>query len=98
MTLAERRDPDVIDSARRRRIAAGAGVQPNDVSSLVKTFTRSRDMMKALSGGKLGGLKGLLSGGLNMDTLGALMGSGRKIKQRSQRKRVIKRKGKIRRR
>ena len=63
MTLAERRDPDVIDSARRRRIAAGAGVQPNDVSSLVKTFTRSRDMMKALSGGKLGGLKGLLSGG-----------------------------------
>lgn len=98
MTLIERRDPDVIDSSRRRRIAAGAGVQPNDVSSLVKTFTRSRDMMKALSGGKLGGLKGLLSGGLNMDTLGALMGSGRKIKQRSQRKRIIKRKGKIRRR
>jgi signal recognition particle subunit SRP54 len=98
MTLQERRDPDVIDSSRRRRVAAGAGVQPNDVSSLVKTFKRSRDMMKAISGGSFGGLKSLLSGGLNMDTLSAAMGSGRKIKQRSKRKRIIKRKGKIKRR
>jgi len=95
MTLRERREPDLIDSSRRRRIAAGAGVQPNDVSGLVKTFKRSRDMLKAMSGGKLGGLKNLLSGGLNMDALSAAMGSGRKIKQRSKRKRVIRRRGKI---
>jgi len=94
MTLAERREPEVIDSSRRRRIAGGAGVEVNDVSGLVKTFKRSRDMMKALSGGSFGGLKSLFSGGLNMDTLSAAMGSGRKIKQRSKRKRVIKRKGK----
>ena len=98
MTHAERRDPDVIDSSRRRRVAAGAGAQPNDVSGLVKTFKRSRDMMKALSGGSFGGLKSLLSGGFNMDTLSAAMTSGRKIKQRSKRKRVIKRKGKTKRR
>jgi signal recognition particle subunit SRP54 len=98
MTLAERRDPDLIDSSRRRRIAAGSGTQPHDVSGLVKTFTRSRDMMKALSGGKLGGLRSLLSGGLNFNTLSAAMQSGRKIKQRSKRKRLIKRKGKIKRR
>jgi len=98
MTLQERRDPDVIDSSRRRRVATGAGVQPNDVSSLVKTFKRSRDMMKAISGGKFGGLKSLLSGGFNMDTLSAAMGAGRKIKQRSKRKRIIKRKGRIKRR
>ena len=98
MTLQERRDPDVIDSSRRRRVAAGAGVVPNEVSSLVKTFKRSRDMMKSLSGGKLGGLKSLFSGGLNMDTLSAAMGSGRKLKQRSKRKRVIKRRGKVKRR
>jgi hypothetical protein len=73
-------------------------VEANDVSGLVKTFKRSRDMMKAISGGKLGGLKSLLSGGFNMDTLSAAMGSGRKIKQRSKRKRIIKRKGKIKRR
>jgi len=98
MTPRERSDPDVIDSSRRRRIAAGAGVQPNDVSGLVKTFMRSRDMLKSLSGGTFGGLKSLFSGGLNMNALGAAMSTGRKIKQRSKRKRVIKRKGKIKRR
>ncbi|MHC4336936.1 MAG: signal recognition particle protein [Planctomycetota bacterium] len=95
MTTRERREPDIIDSSRRRRIATGAGVQPNDVSGLVKTFKRSRDMIKAMSGGKLGGLKSLLSGGFNMDSLGAAMSSGRKIKQRSKRKRVVRRRGKI---
>jgi len=98
MTAAERREPDIIDSSRRRRIATGAGVEANNVSGLVKTFKRSRDMMKSLSGGSLGGLKRLLSGGLNMDSLSAAMASGKKIKQRSRRKRIIMRKGKRRRR
>ncbi|HPC94507.1 MAG TPA: signal recognition particle protein [Sedimentisphaerales bacterium] len=95
MTLKERRDPDLIDPSRRRRIAAGSGTQPNDVSTLVKTFKRSRDMMKAVSGGSFGGLRALFSGGFNMEALSARMTSGRKIKQRSKRKRVIKRRGKI---
>jgi signal recognition particle subunit SRP54 len=95
MTPRERRDPDLIDTSRRRRIAAGCGMQPNDVSSLVKTFKRSRDMMKAISGGRFGGLKSLFSGGFNMDAMNAAMTRGRKIKQRSKRKRVIKRHGKI---
>jgi len=95
MTVKERRDPDLIDSSRRRRIAAGCGMQPNDVSSLVKTFKRSRDMMKAISGGSFGGLKALFSGGVNMEAMNAAMTQGRKIKQRSKRKRVIKRHGKI---
>jgi len=98
MTLQERREPDVIDSSRRRRIAAGSGTQPNDVASLVKTFRRSRDMIKSMSGGKLGGLKNLFSGGMDMNALSAAMTSGRKIKQRSKRKRVIRRRGKIQRR
>jgi len=98
MTLQERRQPDIIDSSRRRRIAAGAGVQPHDVSGLVKTFTRSRDMLKALSGGTFGGLKALFSGGFNLGAIGAAMSAGRKIKQRSRRKKIIKRRGKIERR
>jgi signal recognition particle subunit SRP54 len=98
MTAAERREPEIIDSSRRRRIAAGAGAEVNDVSRLVKTFRRSRDMMKALSGGSLGGLKRLLTGGFNMNTLSAAMASGKKIKQRSKRKRTIIRKGKRKRR
>jgi len=98
MTPVERREPDIIDSSRRRRIAAGAGVQNIDVSGLVKTFKRSRDMMKAVSGGSFGGLKSLFSGGFNMDTLNAAMAGGRKIKQRSKRKRKIMRRGKTKRR
>jgi len=98
MTSAERQDPDLIDSSRRRRIAAGAGVQPNDVSGLVKNFTRVRDMLKAFSGGRFGGLKALFGGGLNMDAISSAMSSGRKIKQRSRRKQKIVRRGKIRRR
>ena len=97
MTPQERRDPDIIEPSRRRRIAAGAGVQAHDVSSLVKTFKRSRDMLKALSGGSFGGLKSLFSGRFNMGALNQMMTGGRKIKQRSKRKRVIKRRGKIKR-
>lgn len=95
MTMAERRDPDLIDGSRRRRIAAGCGMESNDVSTLVKTFKRSRDMMKAISGGSFGGLKALFSGGFNMEAMNNAMMHGRKIKQRSARKRVIKRHGKI---
>jgi len=95
MTKAERRDPDLIDGSRRRRIAAGCGAEPNDVSGLVKTFKRSRDMIKAMSGGSFGGLKSLFSGGLNMEAMSNALSRGRKIKQRSKRKRVIKRRGKI---
>jgi hypothetical protein len=52
-------------------------------------------MLKALSGGAMGGLKSLMSGG-GMDAIGSMMSQGRKIKQRSRRKQKIVRKGKIR--
>ncbi len=95
MTTAERSRPDLIDSSRRRRIARGSGTQLHDVSGLVKTFMRSRDMMKSLSGGKLAGLKNLFSGGMNMGAMTQAMTQGKKIKQRSKRKTIIKRRGKI---
>ena len=96
MTPHERRDPDLIDLSRRRRIATGAGVQVNDIAGLVKTFKRSRDMIKAVSGGGFGGFKNLLSGGMN--SISQMMAGGKKIKQRSKRKRTIKRRGKLKRR
>jgi len=94
MTLEERKNPDIINPSRRRRIAAGCGRDQHDVSALIKTFERSRDMLKALSGGALGGFKALMSGG-GMDAIGNMMSHGRKIKQRSKRKQKIVRKGKI---
>ena len=95
MTPEERRNPDIIDASRRRRIAKGAGRDLNDVASLIKTFKRTREMMKAVSAGGFGGMKNLLSGRIDMFSA---MNSGRKMKQRSKRKRVITRKGKKRKR
>ncbi len=49
MTKAERRDPHLIDISRRRRIAAGAGVDPSDVSGLVKQFDAMAAFVKQMS-------------------------------------------------
>jgi signal recognition particle subunit SRP54 len=49
MTPAERRDPHSIDIGRRRRIAAGAGVDPSDVSSLVKQFDAMAAIVKQMA-------------------------------------------------
>ncbi len=51
MTPAERRTPSKsIDQSRRRRIAAGAGVQPNEVGELIKQFDAMSQMMTAMAG------------------------------------------------
>jgi signal recognition particle subunit SRP54 len=50
MTPDERRNPSrLIDQSRRRRIAAGAGVEPAEVNALVKQFDAMADMMKAMT-------------------------------------------------
>lgn len=49
MTSAERTNPNLIDIARRRRIASGAGVDPTDVSSLVKQFDAMAALVKQMS-------------------------------------------------
>jgi signal recognition particle subunit SRP54 len=49
MTPDERRDPHQIDISRRRRIAAGAGVDPADVSGLVKQFDAMAAMVKQMA-------------------------------------------------
>ncbi|HEY2586232.1 MAG TPA: hypothetical protein VGI81_10760 [Tepidisphaeraceae bacterium] len=49
MSRKERSDPDLLDGARRRRIARGAGVQMGEVSQFVKRFRMSREMMRAIN-------------------------------------------------
>jgi signal recognition particle subunit SRP54 len=49
MTKAERANPHLIDIPRRRRIAAGAGVEPSDVSALVKQFDAMAALVKQIS-------------------------------------------------
>jgi signal recognition particle subunit SRP54 len=65
MTPKERAKPDLIKATRKRRIAAGAGVQVQEVNRLLNEFGQMQDMMKKMRGGglmkmmkKLGGMKG----------------------------------------
>jgi signal recognition particle subunit SRP54 len=59
MTPRERRRPNVIDGSRKRRIAAGSGVQVQDVNRLLKQFLQMQKTMKRFS---KGGLQKLLRG------------------------------------
>ncbi len=57
MTPKERSNPDILNPSRKKRIAAGAGVDISEVNRLVKQFEQSRKMMKQLPGmmgGKMG--------------------------------------------
>lgn len=54
MTVKERRHPDILNASRRRRIAAGSGMDVQDVNRLVKQFREAQKLMKTLqkTGGK----------------------------------------------
>jgi len=69
MTPLERRKPELLKASRKRRIAAGAGVQVQEVNRLLNQFEQMQGVMKKMKGGglakmmkRMGGLGGL--GGL----------------------------------
>jgi len=49
MTKEERRNPDVIDLSRRRRIAAGSGTEPQEVKQFLQHFEQVRTMMRTMA-------------------------------------------------
>ncbi|MDD3150591.1 MAG: signal recognition particle protein, partial [Candidatus Gastranaerophilales bacterium] len=50
MTVKERRNPDIINQSRRRRIAAGSGIQIHELNRFIKDFEQMRKMMRKMSG------------------------------------------------
>jgi len=70
MTKAERKNPDLLKASRKKRVAAGSGVQVADVNRLLKQFDDMTTMMKRMT--KMG-QKGLVRQGI-----GALMPQGRR--------------------
>lgn len=54
MTKEERTKPDIINPSRKRRIAAGCGMQVEDVNKLLAQFKQMQKMMKQFGGGKGG--------------------------------------------
>jgi signal recognition particle subunit SRP54 len=68
MTPQERRYPDLIKASRKRRIAAGAGLEVQQVNQLMRQFETTRDMMKKVASGGMAkmmrGLAGRLPPGM----------------------------------
>jgi signal recognition particle subunit SRP54 len=66
MTPLERAKPELIKASRKRRIAAGAGVQVMHVNQLLNQFEQTQKMMKMFSGGGMAkmmkGMKGMMPG------------------------------------
>src|ERR1700737_5413473 len=64
MTPQERAKPELIKATRKRRIAAGAGVQVQEVNRMLNQYDQMRTMMKKLKGGNLQkmmrGMKGMI--------------------------------------
>ena len=73
MTKKERRKPEIIKGSRKRRIAAGAGVQIQEVNQLLKQFEMMQKMMKKMgSGGMRNMMRGMM-GGLSRMGMGGRM-------------------------
>ena len=68
MTPEERKNPNLLNPSRKRRIANGAGVDIAEVNRLVKQFEQTKKLMKQMPGmmggkkGRKGGLGGLFKG------------------------------------
>ena len=64
MTPKERRNHDIINGSRRKRIAAGSGTSVEAVNRLLRQFTDMKKMMHQVSKMGMGGLKNMLGGGM----------------------------------
>ncbi|MEL6774191.1 MAG: signal recognition particle protein [Pseudomonadota bacterium] len=62
MTRKERRKPALLNASRRKRIAAGAGVEVSDVNRVLKMHKQMAGMMKKVSKGGMKGMMGALGG------------------------------------
>jgi len=69
MTPAERKQPQMINGSRRKRIARGAGRSVQEVNQLLKNFAMMQKMMKSMGKMKLPGLPG------NMPGMGQFLGN-----------------------
>ena len=59
MTVKERRNPEIIKSSQKRRIAMGSGTNVQDVNALLKQFAQTQDMMQKMSNMGRKGMRGM---------------------------------------
>ena len=76
MTPLERENPQILNASRKRRIAAGCGLEVVDINRLLKTFDMMQQLTKSMSKGKFrGGIPGMGGG---FPGMGMSHGFGRK--------------------
>ena len=79
MTPLERENPQILNASRKKRIAAGCGLEVVDVNRLLKSFEMLQQMTKAMTkGGGMRGLGGMMGGFGGKVARGAMHGFGRK--------------------
>lgn len=59
MTPKERSNPEILNSSRRTRIAAGSGTNIQEVNRLIKQFDQMKKMMKSVTSGAMPGMPGM---------------------------------------
>lgn len=74
MTPAERRNPDILNGSRKRRITQGSGTQLQDLNRLIKQHKQMAKMMKKLS--KKGGMQNMMRGMQGMANQPGMQGGG----------------------
>jgi signal recognition particle subunit SRP54 len=62
MTPAERRNPDLLNGSRRRRVARGSGTSVQAVNQLLKQFAQMRKLMRQVASGRMPSLQELVGG------------------------------------
>ncbi len=63
MTVQERRNPDVINPARKQRIAKGSGKDIAELNQFLKQFEQMKDMMKTMNKMPMGKMPGMMGAG-----------------------------------
>ena len=76
MTPLERENPQILNASRKKRIAAGCGLEVVDVNRLLKSFEMLQQMTRAMTKG--GGMRGMMGGFGGKVARGAMHGFGRK--------------------
>ena len=77
MTPRERENPQILNASRKRRIAAGCGLEVVDVNRLLKSFEALQQLTKSLTKGKMRGM-GAMMGGMGGLGGGGMRSFGRK--------------------
>lgn len=93
MTEEERKDPDMLNQGRRRRIAAGSGQTLLEVNRMIGQFKKSREMMAGMSGGKMSKGMGKMLKGLGGGAANQGLPQAPNKKKRRRKKKVVRRRG-----